>query len=219
MNLYLFSGLGADHRAFSNLHFPSYLRPCPVEWKRPERKESLQQYAARIGKDLTNIENSILLGASFGGMVAVEVAKLYPPKKLIFISSLVTWPELPPLYRLGARLHVNKLLPYRFLVRPNPFIAYFFGIRTASSKALLYRILRDTDPQFLRWAVEAILQWRNKERPPNCFQLHGTKDKLLPHRFTKADRLISDGGHFMLHEKGAEISEVLLPVWEAACRR
>ena len=86
MNLnkvYIFSGLGADHRAFDTIDFGD----LPIEhitWIKPKNNESIQSYAKRISSKLTD-EKPILIGLSFGGMLLMEIAKIKPYQKIILI--------------------------------------------------------------------------------------------------------------------------------------
>ena len=80
-NVYIFSGLGADKRVFQKLDF-SYCNATFIEWTAPLRHESFEHYASRILSQIKH-ENPILIGLSFGGMMAVEVAKLIKTEKEI----------------------------------------------------------------------------------------------------------------------------------------
>ena len=71
--------------------------------------ETLAQYAQRIVQRIT-APRPMLVGLSFGGMVAVEIAKILPVEKVILISSAKTRDELPPSYRFLGKLHLHKFL-------------------------------------------------------------------------------------------------------------
>ncbi|MDR3351944.1 MAG: hypothetical protein LBO00_02830, partial [Zoogloeaceae bacterium] len=59
----------------------------------------------------------------------------------------------------------------------------------------------------MRWALHALLIWRNDEKPEALVRIHGTQDRLLPCRH--ADIAIAGGGHFMVVNRAAECSEIL----------
>lgn len=94
---YVFSGLGADERVFKNLSFGE-AEVEHIHWIPPLTTETLAQYAQRIAQRITT-PHPVLVGLSFGGMVAVEIAKILPVEKVILISSAKTRDELPPSYR------------------------------------------------------------------------------------------------------------------------
>ncbi|MBL3657688.1 hypothetical protein [Fulvivirga sediminis] len=56
---------------------------------------------------------------------------------------------------------------------------WLFGVTNKEDKLLLNEIIRDTDRQFLKWALQEIMQWNNSELIP-LLALHGTKDRLIP---------------------------------------
>lgn len=82
---YVFSGLGVDKRVFDNMDFGD-LQVEFVDWITPEKTESLQQYALRLSGCI-DTENPVLIGLSFGGMIAVEISKVMRCRKTILIAS------------------------------------------------------------------------------------------------------------------------------------
>lgn len=91
--LYVFSGLGADQRVFKYLNFGA-LEPQFIDWIRPETNEPIEAYARKLAAEI-NVEKPILIGLSFGGMMAVEIAKLRETENVILISSAKTAAEVP----------------------------------------------------------------------------------------------------------------------------
>lgn len=83
--IYVFSGLGVDKRVYDNIDFGT-LDVEFIDWIEPLKNESLESYAFRISKKITE-ENPILIGLSFGGMLAAEISKIINVKKIILIAS------------------------------------------------------------------------------------------------------------------------------------
>ena len=82
--VYVFSGLGADERVFYKIDFGN----CAVifiKWIAPKKNESIECYAVRITAQITTT-HPVLVGLSFGGMMAVEVAKHIATEKIVLIS-------------------------------------------------------------------------------------------------------------------------------------
>jgi hypothetical protein len=77
---------------------------------------------------------------------------------------------------------------------------------------MLKALIRKSRPQFVRWALHAILTWRNTEIPKSLVHIHGTKDKILPIRFTKPTHIITGGGHLMVLNRANEINKILSEV-------
>ncbi len=205
--IYIFSGLGVDRRVFDPIDFGN-LDVEFIDWIKPLENETLENYAFRISKNIT-AENAILIGLSFGGMVAVEISKIIKLKKIILIASAKNKFELPLLYRITGKIKLNRIIP-NVILKHHSFLAnWFFGISSANDKRLLKNILNDTDPRFLKWAVNQIVIWKNASYPANCLHIHGNKDRLIPIKNIKADFVIENGGHFMAVNKAKEIEKIL----------
>lgn len=205
--LYLFSGLGADERAFQNLHLAG-CHPHFIQWLPPLPKENMAQYARRLAAQITT-ENPVLIGLSFGGMVAAEVARLMPVEKLILISSAKTRHEIPPYYRLAGRLGLDKLMPVKTCTKPGRLNDWLFGCQSKADKELLAQILRETDPVFFKWAIGQIVRWQNTALHHNLVHIHGSTDRILPIGFVRPDFTIKNGGHFMVVNKADEVNGIL----------
>ena len=210
--IYIFSGLGVDQRVFDNIDFGN-LDVEFIDWIEPLKNESLDSYAKRIAQNLT-VPNPTLIGLSFGGMVAVEISKILQTKKIVLIASAKTKSELPEIYQLAGKLKINKLIPNKLLKKQNCITNWFFGLETKSDKQLLKRILKDTNPNFLSWAINEILNWKNEEEPSHCFHIHGNKDRIIPIHNIKADFVIENGGHFMTVNKAEEIERIIKQICE-----
>ena len=205
--IYVFSGLGADHRVFYKIDFGNH-HVVFIKWITPEKNESIENYALRLIPQII-IANPILIGLSFGGMMAVEVAKHISTEKLILLSSAKSRNEIPFYFKLAGRLHVHKIIPATLLIKTNLFTNWFFSNRTSEDKQMLSDILHDTDPVFLKWAIAKIVNWKNKVPPENIQHLHGTADRILPFKNVKNCIVINSGTHLMLINKAEEVSQIL----------
>lgn len=202
--LYLFSGLGADKRVFQYIDFSGFDIRF-IEWIVPEKEENISQYAQRLTAQIPD-KNPILVGLSFGGMMAIEVAKWTNPTKVILIASAKNYQEIPFYYRILGKLTLHKILPIRLFKQANTLSYWFFGAKTEAEKQLLADIFQDTDSHFLAWAIDKILTWENTTIPANLLHIHGTKDQILPICFVKSDIQIENGGHFMTINEAERVS-------------
>lgn len=103
MRLLLLPGLGADRRLFDAQ------RACTapievIEWIEPHREESLADYAKRLAATIDTSSPFLLGGASFGGMVALEMARHVRPRAVVLIGSCRSPRTLPWFYRPLAAL-------------------------------------------------------------------------------------------------------------------
>ena len=146
--VYVFSGLGVDRRVFQNISFRNIDHEF-VDWISPSSNEPIADYAKRIAEKL-KAEKPILVGLSFGGMIAVEVSKIMDTETVILIASAKTKYELPKRYKILSKLGIIKLLPSKVLKHHNFVTDWFFGVSSQKDKRLLGQILKETDSDFLK---------------------------------------------------------------------
>lgn len=206
-DLYLFSGLGADKRIFQRLDLSGYSVNY-VEWITPLESESIEHYAARLLCQITSPKPT-LIGLSFGGMMAIEIAKLIETEKVILISSIKSGNEVPFYYRWMGHAGFHKRIPSKLLKNTNFLTNWLFGTVSSFDQQLLKQIMGDTNPAFFSWAVNQVVLWKNKTLPKNLVHIHGTGDRILPIRFTEYDIVVKKGGHFMTLNRSDEINRIL----------
>jgi pimeloyl-ACP methyl ester carboxylesterase len=205
---YFISGLGADKKAFHKIKLSPDYEPVFLDWIPPEKNESLADYSVRFSELINKNEEFILIGLSFGGMMASEIARIRKPKKTIIISSIATADELPWYFRRAGKLGLQNALPISFF-KAATFLNRVVGAGTPEDKAVVYHYVKNADPAFVRWSLNAIIKWKRSERVPGIIHLHGDKDHLLPSKFTNPDFLIKNGGHLMVLNMAKEVNEIL----------
>jgi pimeloyl-ACP methyl ester carboxylesterase len=202
--LYIFSGLGADERAFQRIDFSGFSTVF-IKWIVPQSTDTIENYATRLLDQITTTKPT-LIGLSFGGLIAVEVAKQIDTEKVIIIASAKTKIEIPFYYRLAGKIGLHKLLPTRLLKSSNFITNWFFGTTSKFDKQLLKQILIDTDPTFLKWAIDKVAKWTNKTQIQNLIHIHGSNDKILPLTFLNCNVKIHNGGHLMTINMAEELN-------------
>jgi pimeloyl-ACP methyl ester carboxylesterase len=231
--IYCISGLGADERIFSKLTLPG-VSLTPLQWICPEKEEDIEAYAKRMTNQVPShptsrlpsaaisevpanqpadqqglpAQSPIFLGVSFGGMMALEMAKFYPEAKVILISSVKCRKELPGWMRLAGNLHLNKLLPLK-PPRWDRLETDFLGTETAEERQLVRQFSNTSDPVYLRWALGQVINWQNQWQPASCFHIHGSNDKTFPLKNIRATHVIDGGGHFMVMNRAKETSAII----------
>ncbi|MGB3200651.1 MAG: alpha/beta hydrolase [Nodosilinea sp.] len=207
--IYFISGLGADWRVFHRLQLKGY-RPVHIRWERPCWGESIEHYAQRLLAQVTT-ERPILVGLSFGGLVAVEMAKLCDPAQVIVISSAVRGAQVPTYYKVFRWLPLQLVVPFkRLLWAVFGVITWLFGLDDPEDRSLFKQVLVDTDPLFLKWAMNRVVGWRNQVVPKNLVKIHGGRDRVFPFGDRSADVVIPDGGHLMVLNRAEELSQLLM---------
>ena len=203
---YLIPGLGADERVFQFLRLQGEVHV--LRWLPPQTAaETLPHYAARLAAAVPKDQACWLVGVSFGGVLALEVAQRRPLARVVLISSFIGPGELPWLGRLARATGLYRLLPPQLLPRLPRLAKWFFGVKSARDYHLLRQILHDTDPSFTRWAIARLLQWPGRPAVPTI-RIHGTDDRLLPHGAAHSHYQLP-GGHLIILSRAAVINRIL----------
>jgi hypothetical protein len=109
---------------------------------------------------------------------------------------------------LLGKTKLLRILP-KYFFDPPRFIAFWlFG---AKNKKLLNQILNDTDLKFAKWAVNALVSWKNQKMLGNkVLKINGKSDKLIPVRDSSSSvEIIEGGAHFMIVDRAEEISVII----------
>jgi len=206
--IYFISGLGADERIFQWLRYDGY-RPVHIPWVSPNRGESVEDYAKRLIEKIED-ERPIIVGLSFGGIIAVEIAKQIAVEKVILLSSAKSTLEIPYYFKLFRWLPIHRALPFKSLLWAFYWLAYWlFDPEGTEQKLLLKTVLIETDPHFLKWALHKVVVWKNKEIPDTIVQVHGRRDRIFPLKFVTPDYTIENSGHLMVMTRAEEVSELI----------
>lgn len=203
MNIYAFSGLGTDGRIFGHLEVGHPI--IPIRWIEPEKDESLKSYAIRLMDQIDTDQPFGLLGVSFGGMLVVEIAKHTHPQKVILISSAAVYQELPRIASFSRSTGLHRILPAR-IYKPPEWVAYFGFPLNKRQRNVAQGIIRDMDYGFIKWAIGAIVNWKNDVVPENMMRVHGRFDPIIPLKKSMKTEVIGRG-HFIVLKEADEISE------------
>ncbi|UIR55364.1 alpha/beta hydrolase [Sphingobacterium sp. SRCM116780] len=206
IKLYALSGLGADQKAYSKLDLSEF-DVVYVEWITPLEKESLANYVARLAHhyDIPK-KGAHIMGVSFGGMCISELAKSYDFEKIILISSAKTKFELPRLYHYYKYISFHQLFPNKFFKKSNLIINWLFGVHLEQDKSILANIFKDSNPVFVKWAIDKIINWDNIQSSKSALHLHGDSDHIIPMQNVNYTTKINKAGHLMVLTHAAEIS-------------
>ncbi len=209
LNVYCIPGMGVNERLFRNLN----LNNCNIhhiKWETPFKNELLSEYAMRLTKQIDSSKPFVLVGVSFGGMCCVEIAKQLEPLKTFIVSSNKFHDELPLKLTFWRVIPIYRLFRDGFYKNAVMFTKKQFGIVTEEQKINFKKMLDEAPENYFNGAVNCIVKWRNKIRPANLIHIHGNADRVLPHRKLKeCDYTIKGGTHFMIVNRGEEISEII----------
>lgn len=205
---YIFSGLGADERVFDLIDF-GHFSPIFIPWEKVELDQSLESYVKQLSKNIQT-PNPILIGISFGGMIAQEMSDLFENCPVLIISSVKTRIQLPVFMRAGGRVSLHKLIPIKLVLKNKWMNHWLFGTKTEHEKKVLDQILEDSDPVFTKWAIHQITAWKRRvEIPAKVIHIHGDQDRIFGIGNLNPDYIIPGGTHFMTVSKYEKVSKVI----------
>ena len=211
--IYFVSGLGADERIFQWLRYDGF-RPVHIQWIDPKKGEAIEDYAKRLAAQIED-KNPVVVGLSFGGMIAVEIAKQLKTEKVILLSSVKDVSEVPFYFKIFRALPLHRIFPFKSLLWAFYWLAYWlFAPEGRDQKKLLKTVLIETDPHFLKWALHKVVVWRNKEIPAELVHVHGKRDRIFPFRFVTSDYSVENSGHLMVMNRAEQISKLLSDLLE-----
>jgi len=206
-HIYCISGLGADERVFAKFKFPEHQLHF-IKWITPEKSDSIDAYAKKL-IDQIHHTKPLLIGLSFGGIMCIEIAKLIKTEIVIIISSIKSSNEMPLWMWLSGKIKINKILPMRPFKLIEPWQNYNLGVKTTEEKEMVNAYRKNVDIAYSKWAVNIILNWKNKTVPKNLYHIHGSDDRIFSIKKINATRTISGGGHLMILNKSDEINEYI----------
>ena len=206
--IFLIPGLGADTRIYKNIDLKNN-EVIPINWIEQDESDTLSLYAQKLINKYDINVNSIVIGNSLGGMLAVEIANKINLDKVILISSIKSIDEAPWYFKFFRTIKFHHLIPVQKLTQLEFLIEYAFGGMTENDRHLFADMLRNTPPTFVKWAIDAILQWGNQTIPKNVYHITGDKDKVFPYKKIKGATIIKGGTHVMIFARAKEINDWL----------
>lgn len=208
MKLYLISGLGGNSKVFEFLKIHKDFDLSPIEWKLPEQNESLQHYSERMASAINFNEPFIILGYSFGGIIAQEIHHFQRPEKTILVASIKSREELSPFLRFTASANLHRAIPYQFFTSDKILSYTFFRKLYDPRLPSLQKYFTYRNPYYLQWGIHQVVHWNpGIVLKNNIFHIHGERDIVFPIKYIKNPILVKNGTHLMVIQKHRQVSE------------
>jgi len=185
----LLPGMAADERLFesqlarfSHLKVPSWIEPFP--------RESLQAYAARLAKVVDPSVPCIIGGASFGGIIALEMSPHLQTMACVLIGA--------------ARSPKEKV------------IASVGCVVLARGTVRRLKRLSQTESAFVRWAICAVLRWSPSPAAQAMLvdHIHGSADRIFPVELVRPSVIVPGGSHALSLFSPGAVNDFLIRVIE-----
>ena len=207
--LILFSGMGADASVFlpQALAFPNLTVP---DWLPPLDDDDLTSYCSRMADSFSLTQPCIVGGASFGGIVALEMTRHLDALACILIGSVRGPHQLPKRIRmLRPFTPALDITPLTLLQKSAASSA--IAARNAGAKHLagVARQFSGADADVLRWSARQIISWDSTYDDVDVRHIHGDRDNVFPVSCVEPDEIVSGGGHVISMTHGPQVNEFL----------
>ena len=207
--IYLLSGLGANSLVYERIKLEEY-SINHLEWTIPKEDETIEQYAKSIADKIDDTTPVILIGLSFGGIMAQEVAKYINTEKIIIISSVKKRNELPFVFRLSSILNLHRLIPSSILKDKKWISRLMFGSSNKANIEIINKYFSVTDSVYMKWAINTVVNWKQKTYSKNILHIHGNKDSVFPSKNIENATFVKNGTHLMVIAKSSEVNRYII---------
>ena len=208
-SVYFMPGLAASSLIFERITLPQDLfEVYLLDWELPIGEESLADYARRMAQKIT-APNPVLIGVSFGGILAQEMAVFLNPQKVIIISSVKSNLEFPRRMKIAKTTKAYKLIPTSIFSNMEKLSAFSFGKSIAQRLKLYERYLSVRDVKYLDWAIECIVLWDRTQVDTSVVHIHGDADEVFPIQYISDCIVVKGGTHIMILSKYKWLNENL----------
>jgi len=204
--LILLPGMTPSRRIFQKL--VPQLADCEViDWIAPGRAKSISDYAHKLVDQVGIDSSSDLVGVSFGGMVAQEVAKYCGSRLCFVVSSISSSAELRPTQRFLASLPQRGDLAVLSAIGA---VAHAWPRTGSTMSTVRARKFRGVHGNWFRWATSAALRWRSSpDGRAELIRIHGNRDSTFPEGDRYADHVISGAGHMLALTHSHELATII----------
>jgi len=209
IHVYFMPGLAASSAIFERIKLPEdQFEIHLLEWVIPQEKQSLNDYAMQLSKEVKH-ENLILVGVSFGGILVQEMKKFLNPKKVIIISSVKSNKEFPRRMKIAKTTKAYKLIPVTLFENIENLTKYAFGNYIKQRVKLYEKYLSIRDKNYLNWAIENVILWERTEIDADIIHIQGLEDEVFPVKNIRNFIPVKAGTHIMILNKYKWLNENL----------
>lgn len=197
--VYFIPGLAANPLIFEKISLdPDIFTSNYLDWEEPLATETIENYTKRFIKKIKD-ENPVIIGVSFGGIIAQEISKQIKTRKIIIISSVKNELEYPTSFRLAKKLKLYYLFPTNSVDFFQNCTKKIVSSKKIQQRILMYeKYLTMRSKNYLNWSIKKILLWENKNPVNNLVHIHGTKDHIFPFQKIKNAIFLPNATHALI---------------------
>ena len=197
ISIYLMPGMAASPKIFELIKFPINYKIIYLTWIKPNTNETMKAYAKRMSLFITDV-NPVLIGVSFGGILVQEISKYIKVKKLIIISSVKSKVELSLSMKFAKKTGIHRLLPLNWINDLEKLLLVVFGPSIKVKVEAYKKYLSERNPDYLKWSINQIINWKQIKYDDKIIHIHGEKDKVFPVKYLKKNKnfiIVKNGTH------------------------
>lgn len=182
-----------------------------INWIEPLPNESIKSYAARMSESIPISDSVIMIGHSFGGVIAQEISQIRKVEKIILISSCKSRRENSLVLKSLSPLKINKIIKKALILKTFPYWSRSYGYTTEDEMSVFESMIKKNTDTYLEWALKAISLWdRTFKINTPIVHIHGDIDRTFPLKnIENVTHIIKGGNHFMIYKKSKEIAQIL----------
>jgi len=208
-HIYLMPGMAASPAIFDRIQLNNDLFEMHrLQWFLPSAGMSFEDYALAMCENVKH-NKPVLLGVSFGGMLVQEMAKYIPVSKVIAVSSIKTKFELPKRMLFAKYTNIHRLLPTGLVNNVELLAKYAFGEKVSKRLDLYEQYLSVRDKQYIDWAIDNIVNWKQTRPPAHLIHIHGENDPVFPIVNIRDCIVVKNGTHTMIIHRAKWFNEHL----------
>lgn len=112
--------------------------------------------------------------------------------------------------KAAGKLRLHKIVPLNPHTKLlQPVQDFFIGAKTENEKEIVRRYRQQVQRDYLEWAIDAVLKWKNTWKPAHLYHIHGDADRIFPLKKVKPDCIVKGGTHFMIFSKSKDVNDYL----------
>ena len=209
--IYCLPGLGADRRMYE-----AYCKGIPntkvVEFIPHVKGESLVDYSRRMADHINHSKPFVLIGTSMGGMISMEINRLYPAERVILISSIAHAGEKPWPIKLFYASQLYRLVRGQItLACFRVFVRMKVRRKPKGLASRMYAMAQDAQAAFVGFGVRAVVSWKGSAQPhAKVFRVHGSRDLMFWYsRISNVHYTVKGGSHVAVISHQSRIIEAI----------
>lgn len=212
MNVYFISGMCANCHVFDQLKLPEGYTKQYIEWLIPSQDESLDTYLCRLIQMIDTTQPFVIVGYSFGGVMAQEISNILSPEKTILISSMKSVVEIPSQIRWSKKIRFADRIFKRVYFESRTIIDTYVRLMLGLTGEEAAHYISYTSFDYMYWSIKTISEWQPKGTYRNLYHIHGTKDRTFPRKQIKDVFFIEGGDHLMVVKQSEQVNTILAKI-------